>query len=72
MSATDMSDTLRIALQTSGLNQIKVLHRPRRLSDNGPCLTSKPDEPDALLNRRTIVLTTYTKERLDDLPSTPR
>ena len=35
MSATDVSDTLQIALQTSGLNQVKVLHRPRLLSDNG-------------------------------------
>jgi hypothetical protein len=28
MSATEVSDTLQIALQTSGLNQVKVLHRP--------------------------------------------
>ena len=36
MSATDVSDTLQVALQRSGLNQVKVLHRPRLLSDNGP------------------------------------
>ena len=36
MSATDVSDTLQVALQASGLNQVKVLHRPRLLSDNGP------------------------------------
>ena len=36
MSATDVSDTLQVALQGSGLNQVKVLHRPRLLSDNGP------------------------------------
>jgi len=35
MSATDVSDTLQVALQASGLNQVKVLHRPRLLSDNG-------------------------------------
>jgi putative transposase len=29
MSATDMSDTLQVALRGSGLNQVKVLHRPR-------------------------------------------
>jgi putative transposase len=28
MSATDVSDTLQMALQGSGLNQVKVLHRP--------------------------------------------
>src|SRR6201997_1646993 len=36
MSATDVSDTLQVALRGSGLNQVKVLHRPRLLSDNGP------------------------------------
>ena len=36
MSATDVSNTLQAALQASGLNQVKVLHRPRLLSDNGP------------------------------------
>jgi putative transposase len=40
MLATDVSDTLQIALQTSGLNQVKVLHRPRLLSDNGPSYLS--------------------------------
>ena len=40
MSATDVSDTLEIALQTSGLNHVKVLHRPRLMSDNGPSYLS--------------------------------
>jgi transposase-like protein len=40
MSATDVSDTLQVALQASGLNQVKVLHRPRLLSDNGPSYMS--------------------------------
>jgi transposase InsO family protein len=40
MSATDVSDTLQIALQTSGLNRVKVLHQPRLLSDNGPSYLS--------------------------------
>jgi transposase InsO family protein len=33
-------DTLQVALQGSGLNQVKVLHRPRLLSDNGPSYVS--------------------------------
>jgi putative transposase len=28
MAATDVSDTLQVAIQKSGLNQTKVLHRP--------------------------------------------
>src|SRR3974390_729535 len=40
MSATDVSDTLQVALQASGLNRVKVLHRPRLLSDNGPSYVS--------------------------------
>jgi len=40
MSATDVSDTLQVALQASGLSQVKVLHRPRLLSDNGPSYVS--------------------------------
>jgi len=40
MSATDVSDTLKVALRGSGLNQVKVLHRPRLLSDNGPSYVS--------------------------------
>jgi putative transposase len=40
MSATDVSDTLRAALQASGLDRVKVLHRPRLLSDNGPSYVS--------------------------------
>ena len=40
MSASDVSDTLDDALAFTGLNQVKVQHRPRLLSDNGPCYTS--------------------------------
>ena len=35
MSASDVSDTLVDALQFTGLNQIKVKHKPWLLSDNG-------------------------------------
>ena len=40
MSATDVSDTLLVALRRSGLNQVKVLHRRRLLSDYGPSYVS--------------------------------
>jgi transposase InsO family protein len=40
MTATDVSDTLEIALKAAGLNQIRVRHRPRLLSDNGPSYVS--------------------------------
>ena len=40
MSASDVSDTLDDALDFTGLNQIKVKHKPRLLSDNGPCYIS--------------------------------
>ena len=40
MKAEDVTDTLESALQASGLDQIKVAHRPRLLSDNGPSYVS--------------------------------
>lgn len=36
MAASDVSDTLDDALSFTGLNQVKVKHKPRLLSDNGP------------------------------------
>ena len=41
MSTTDVQDTLDIALERTGVTQVKVKHRPRLLSDNGPCYVSK-------------------------------
>jgi putative transposase len=38
MKAEDVTDTLELALQASGLDQVNVAHRPRLLSDNGPSL----------------------------------
>jgi putative transposase len=35
MQARDVTDTLELALRASGLEQAKVAHRPRLLSDNG-------------------------------------
>ena len=40
MTATDVSDTLDIALKAAGLKQVRVQHRPRLLSDNGPSYVS--------------------------------
>jgi transposase InsO family protein len=37
MAAADVTETLEAALAASGCDQAKVLHRPRLLSDNGPC-----------------------------------
>lgn len=35
MKASDVTDTLELALQASGCDQVNVAHRPRLLSDNG-------------------------------------
>ena len=40
MSASDVSDTLDDARQFTSLDEVKVQHRPRLLSDNGPCYLS--------------------------------
>ena len=36
MAASDVTDTLELALAASGCTQARVQHRPRLLSDNGP------------------------------------
>lgn len=35
MRAEDVTDTLDVALQASGCDQVHVIHKPRLLSDNG-------------------------------------
>lgn len=40
MSTNDVTDTLEMALQASGCDQINIRHRPRLLSDNGPSYIS--------------------------------
>jgi putative transposase len=40
MTATDVSDTLTMALRSSGLERVRVRHRPRLLSDNRPSYLS--------------------------------
>jgi transposase InsO family protein len=40
MGAQDVQDTLELALAKTDLDRVKVRHRPRLLSDNGPCFLS--------------------------------
>ncbi len=40
MKAGDVTDTLQMALVASGCDQVSVRHKPRLLSDNGPCYIS--------------------------------
>lgn len=40
METRDVTDTLELALQASGCDQVNVRHRPRLLSDNGPSYIS--------------------------------
>ena len=41
MAASDVTDTLDLAAAKTGVEQVQVRHRPRLLSDNGPCYVSK-------------------------------
>ena len=41
MTAYDVTDTLELALQASGLDSVTVKRRPRLLSDNGPSYVAK-------------------------------
>jgi putative transposase len=41
MTATDVQDTLNLALTATGVTQVQVRHRPRLLSDNGPAYVSE-------------------------------
>lgn len=40
MTAEDVKDTLDIAIENTGVSKVKVLQKPRLLSDNGPCYIS--------------------------------
>ena len=40
MAASDVEETLDLALEATGITQVQVRHRPRLLSDNGPCYVS--------------------------------
>jgi len=52
MTTTDVEDTLNLALEKAGLNEVRVRHRPRLLSDNGPAYVSK--ELKKFLKRKDI------------------
>lgn len=41
MAAADVKDTLDLAIAKSGIDKIKLRHRPRLLSDNGACYVAK-------------------------------
>ncbi len=41
MAASDVTETLELALQASGLDNVAVKQRPRLLSDNGPSYVAK-------------------------------
>ena len=41
MAASDVTATLEDALEVTGLTEARVHHKPRLLSDNGPCYISK-------------------------------
>jgi len=41
MSADDVKQTLDIALEKTGIDKVRVIRKPRLLSDNGPCYISQ-------------------------------
>ena len=41
MEATDVMETLDMARAQAGIDRVRVRHKPRLLSDNGPCYISK-------------------------------
>ena len=40
MQTSDVTETLDLARAATGVDQVRVEHRPRLLSDNGPCYVS--------------------------------
>jgi len=41
MSSGDVKQLLEMAINKTGVDKMKIIHRPRLLSDNGPCYISK-------------------------------
>jgi putative transposase len=41
MAAEDVKELLDEVIETTGVEQVEIRHRPRLLSDNGPCFISK-------------------------------
>jgi len=52
MATRDVEETLNLALAKAGLDEVRVRHRPRLLSDNGPAYVSK--ELKKFLKRKDI------------------
>jgi putative transposase len=56
MAATDVATTLDLARAKAGVDRVAVHHRPRLLSDNGPCYisgpSSRPISPHTALRTR--------------------
>jgi len=42
MAATDVQDTVQLAIDKTGVAQVQVQHRPRLLADNGPAFIAAP------------------------------
>jgi transposase InsO family protein len=55
MQAGDVIETLELARARAGVDRVQVIHRPRLLSDNGPCYLSR--ELGAYLARHGMVHT---------------
>ena len=51
MLAEDVQELLDMAIAKTGVDKVKVKHRPRLLSENGPCYISK-DLEDYLDKRK--------------------
>ena len=41
MSTEEVKETIEAAIEFTGVGDLRVMHRPRLLSDNGPCYVSK-------------------------------
>ena len=41
MRVADVTETLDLARAATGVDRVRVEHKPRRLSDNGPCYIAK-------------------------------
>ena len=52
MAASDVENTLKMALELTGLEKARIRHRPRLLSDNGPAYLS--NELKTFLKRKHI------------------
>jgi transposase-like protein len=50
MSSADVKEVLDLAIAKTGVDKVKLKHRPRLLSDNGPCYISK--ELDIYIKQR--------------------